>query len=154
MKLKYIKGDITKVQEKGIIIHGVNCQKKIGSGIAKALYEKWPVIKDTYLSVPFKQMQLGLIQISSLERNLYVANCWTQNFFGRDGKRYASISAIRKCLAQVLVWCNINSVNKIYSPKIGCGLGGLDWELDVESTFKEIQETQTQTVQITIYSLN
>ena len=46
--IEYIKGDIRDTDCK-VIAHGVNCQGVMGSGVAKALYEKWPEVKKSYL---------------------------------------------------------------------------------------------------------
>lgn len=45
--MKTIKLDITAI-EKGVIISQVNCQNAMGSGLARAIYEKWPVVKTKY----------------------------------------------------------------------------------------------------------
>lgn len=39
--IKIVKGDLLKV-EKGIIVHQVNCQKTMGSGIALSIRKKYP----------------------------------------------------------------------------------------------------------------
>lgn len=45
--MRIIKGNILDVEE-GIIIHQVNCFDVMGAGLAKSLYTKYPVIKETY----------------------------------------------------------------------------------------------------------
>ena len=45
--LKYIKGDITEI-ESGIICQQTNCQGVMGSGLAKAIRDKWPKVFDEY----------------------------------------------------------------------------------------------------------
>ena len=124
------KRDITTV-ETGTIAHGVNCQGVMGSGVARALYDKWPEVKEDYLK--FKDMELGVVQTVQVEPSLYVVNCFTQEHYGRDGRRYASPEAISEALDRV---CNFVRKSpflpeEIYLPRIGCGLGGLDWVRDV-----------------------
>jgi O-acetyl-ADP-ribose deacetylase (regulator of RNase III) len=128
--MKYIKKDITEVEGPAIIAHGVNCQNVMGSGVAKALYTKWPQVKENYHE--FGPKELGAFQIVPIYGNLQVANCFTQKYYGRDGKVYAEPSAIRKALGKVCeVASDLLGVTTIYIPRIGCGLGGLDWEGDV-----------------------
>ena len=48
--MKYIVQDITTVEPPGIIAHGVNCQNIMGSGVAKALFQKWPLVRGVTLA--------------------------------------------------------------------------------------------------------
>ena len=45
--MKIINKDITTLK-KGILIQQVNCQNAMGSGVAKAIYQKWPQVKNEY----------------------------------------------------------------------------------------------------------
>ena len=40
------KGDLLEAGES--IVHQVNCQNVMGSGVAKAIYTKWPEVKIEY----------------------------------------------------------------------------------------------------------
>ncbi len=131
-----IKKDITTVSAPAIIMHGVNCQGVMGSGVARTLYEKWPDVKTMYLKIPTDYMKLGVVQFVMVEHNLWVYNCFTQEFFGKDGKKYADPMAIRKCLSNLFYEATEKQIFDIYTPKIGCGLGGLDWEKDVLPEFE------------------
>jgi O-acetyl-ADP-ribose deacetylase (regulator of RNase III) len=124
--IKYRNMDITTV-ETGIVAHGVNCQKVMGSGVAKAIREKWPEAYRQYITHP---SVLGEVCWAKIETGLWVANCHTQVNYGRDGKRYADPEAIRYSLSQVLAWADQKEL-PVYMPKIGCGLGGLSWNDDV-----------------------
>lgn len=129
--MRYIKKDITTVEAPAIILHGVNCQGVMGSGVARALYEKYPLVKEHYLSLPKERMKLGNVQLVEVGRSLFVSNCFTQDFFGKDGRRYASPIAIRRCFSNISEDATYYGISDIYLPKIGCGLGGLEWERDV-----------------------
>lgn len=136
--INIIKKDITTINSPAIIMHGVNCQGKMGSGVAKALFTKWSDVREKYLTIPVDKMELGLTQIVNVEKDLYVANCFTQEFYGYDGKKYADETAILKCLFDVTALANCLKIYDIYSPKIGCGLGGLNWEEDVFCQFQNV----------------
>lgn len=123
--------DITLVTE-GIIAHGVNCQGVMGSGVARALYTKWPIVKEAYLSL--KEHKLGLIQQVYVDFGLSVFNCHTQEFYGIDNKVYANFDTVVKCME---VCATIDYIVNI--PKIGCGLGGLDWN-DLEKELLKIEK--------------
>jgi O-acetyl-ADP-ribose deacetylase (regulator of RNase III) len=136
--ISYINQDITKVPM-GIIVHGVNCQGVMGSGVARAIRDKWPTVYDHYIDKVTKDKDLtlerygpllGSIQLVTIEREkLYVINAFTQDKFGKDGKRYASYDAIDRCFYQI---ANLRLEEElkslpVYIPQIGAGLGGGNW---------------------------
>jgi len=55
-----------------------------------------------------------------------IRNAMTQEFYGRDGRAYASADAIRKSISNI-EW-NFRDHWDFVSVRVGCGLGGLDWE--------------------------
>lgn len=136
MAVNYINKDITTIKE-GIIAHGVNCQRRMGSGVAKAIKEKWPIVYERYMETPKGRDMLGTAHIINVDVNLFVANCYTQEFYGNDGKRYASIEAIDAALQAVFAYAEIMEL-PIYLPKIGAGLGGLDWETEVAPIIEQM----------------
>lgn len=42
-----ITGDLLNITS-GVIAHQVNCQNKMGAGVAKALYQRYPAVKSSY----------------------------------------------------------------------------------------------------------
>lgn len=144
--MRFEQKDITTVQAPGLIAHGVNCQNAMGSGVARALYTKWPIVKAKYhdciagfVALGDPEDMLGDAHFVEVEPGLVVANCFTQEYYGRDGKRYASVQAIREALEWVAKHALDIGVNEIHIPRIGCGLGGLYWE-DVKSKLVEIEQ--------------
>jgi O-acetyl-ADP-ribose deacetylase (regulator of RNase III) len=127
----------------GIIGHGVNCQGVMGSGVAAALRDKYPQVYDSYVMFcqahPTKSERLGLVDFVSIDTDLIVANMFTQEFYGRDGKVYACPKAI----TDTLIWVMNKAKHykkDIYIPKLGCGLGGLSWPDTVEPIVDAIGE--------------
>lgn len=105
-----------------VIAHGVNCRGAFGAGIACQMAKLYPSVKETYLSDP-KKWQLGTIQYCPIGR-LTIANCFTQNRYGREGK-YANYAAIASCFFKLLKGHSYD----IAMPRIGAGLGGGDWRI-------------------------
>lgn len=129
-----IRGDITEETE-GLIIHGVNCQRVMGAGVALAIKKKWPEVYTKYMFRKQGRESLGSFQPVRIDTGLYVANCWTQEYYGNDGKVYADIDAVSVVLQKAFEFCNLSGL-ELKSPMIGCGLGGLSWEDDVYPLFR------------------
>jgi O-acetyl-ADP-ribose deacetylase (regulator of RNase III) len=134
--IEYQTKDITTVTA-GIVAHGVNCQRTMGSGVALAVRKKWPTAYDAYrLAQPI----LGTICWTAINDDLHVANCFTQDRFGSDGRKYASEVAIASCFRDLFRIAKANDC-VVYLPRIGCGLGGLDWEEDIEPLLSPYGQT-------------
>ena len=150
--VKEIKGNLLDTHCK-LIAHGVNCQGVMGSGVAKALYEKYPEVKENYLSFCklFKKpnAMLGSVHLVHIPRaydQIVVANCFTQQNYGYDGQIYLNYDALQECISELYLYAINNDIKEIAIPKIGCGLAGGDWEL-----VKKILLTEDLT--INVYSL-
>lgn len=126
--------DITTV-EKGVVAHSCNAKGVMGSGVALALRMTWPAIFPPYVDF-CKQSKLGEVLMVNVGPNLYVANMICQpdyrgsSTFKGSGPP-ASVKLIKLALANLLEQCLLIT-NHIYLPKIGAGLGGLNWDNDVE----------------------
>lgn len=145
--MKYETMDITTV-ERGVIAQGVNCQQAMGAGVALALMTKWPHIRSCYMTNPGGREALGSAHIIYVDEDLYVSNCYTQEFYGPGDKKYANVDAIEQSLDYTFSWAETLNY-PIYIPQIGCGLAGLDWEQDVEPIINGLDK-HYETVDTTI----
>ena len=120
----------------GIIVHQVNCQKKMGAGLALQIRNKWPKVYQSYLQHKFG---LGQIQLVRITPELYVCNLAGQDRYGRD-KRYTDYTAIKIGFIKLnMVACKQKL--PVYIPKyMGCNLAGGDWNI----VNKIIKETLTK----------
>lgn len=137
MKIKK-NSDITLVS-KGIIAHGVNRQVTMGSGVAKALYDRWYIVKEQYLTKNDPVPELGSIDPVIINDKLAVINCYTQETYGYDGKMYANIHAVHLSLIFCAEYAIMGDHKKIHIPLIGCDRGGLKWN-DVKKVVQEIEQ--------------
>lgn len=124
--------DITNVR-RGIIVHQVNCQGVMGSGVAKALYTKWPEVKKNFLEysrdLRYTQELLGTIQQVYIEDDLVVVNGFSQFDYGASSRRYTSYDAVDNVFRQV-AYLQRQLDLPVYVPyNYGCGLGGGDWNI-------------------------
>ena len=154
MITKYIKDDIIKTDIK-YIAHGVNCQNVMGSGVAKALYDKYPEVKKRYheycenMSV-YKGVKgadlLGRVCSTTPSNGRVVFNMFTQEYYGYDGKRYVNYAAIVKGFEKLV---ESKLCFTLAIPKIGCGLAGGDWDI-VEQL---INDTVGGKIEVWVYEL-
>lgn len=137
MIIDEIQGNLLNTDIKSIA-HGVNCQNVMGSGVAKAIYTKYPDVKKKYHllhnelfpeTINQTHELLGIVQPVICSEIRTVFNCFTQNYYGRDGRLYVSYPAISECFKHLTELADIMGFEEIAIPRIGCGLAGGDWEL-------------------------
>jgi O-acetyl-ADP-ribose deacetylase (regulator of RNase III) len=153
--ISYIQKDITTI-DRGIIAHGVNCQGVMGSGVAAAIIKKWPIVYDRYIHF-YKEQDgaeelLGLTNTVNVKKDLHVANLFSQRFYGKDGRVYANVKAIYTGMVSIIKYAIAVDL-PIIIPKIGCGLGGLDWDKDVLPAIEKAMRDTYPTVDIYVCEL-
>lgn len=138
--IEYIERDITTVGH-GIIAHGTNCSMGFGSGVAGAIRKKWPNVYDHFMKIPGATMlgKVDFINLDPFAECLWVANVYSQQSMGYDRKRYASPEAIASGMQQVIEHA-VKFKLPVYMPRMGCGLGGLNWEADVLPIINQLAE--------------
>jgi O-acetyl-ADP-ribose deacetylase (regulator of RNase III) len=133
MLIKIIEDDIRNSNSQ-IIIHQVNC-KTIGSGVAKALCDKWIIIKEKHkyaceMAKKNNESNLGKIQVVKVTDTQKVINMFSQDNYGYDEKMYTSYDAINTCLGKVKDYCVKNGYKRIALPyKMCCCRGGANWDV-------------------------
>lgn len=124
-----VKGNL--LDAKGIILHGCNAQGVMGSGVALAIRNKWPGAYEKYkahcsdLEVHPRDFLGDVVWYS--EGDVVIGNCITQEFYGRNGRRFVSYDAVDKCMEEVGLVAAQSPQLDINFPLIGCGLGGGYW---------------------------
>lgn len=148
MYYKIINADIVEhvAQHGGVLLQQVNCRRAAGRGLAEQIRKRWPGWYDTYV---LHDGHLGDIHI-------YVDHAWPAMHFGRplspmitivslyaqygygthqrqtDDKAFtAALVRFRNHIARTtnnpVTWMS-NHGGELYVPwRIGCGLGGGDW---------------------------
>lgn len=134
----YRKGDVVEAFKNGeidVLVHGVNCQGKMNSGIAKQIRAEFPRVfdeyekycKEHYDDFDLPEDLLGDVQyVRNVLPGRSIFNAFTQEGYGYNGFRYCSYDAIDRVM-QILSTDGITG--KIGMPKIGAGLGGGDWKV-------------------------
>jgi len=126
-------GNIFDLQDIHNYAHGCNCAGAMGKGIALQFKEKYPKM---YLEYK-KLCKEGIFSLGDIFTYNYgngvVFNLGTQATW----KTKADINAIEKALIKMLSYAIQNNIHKIALPKVGAGLGGLDWK-DVTSIIDKV----------------
>jgi O-acetyl-ADP-ribose deacetylase (regulator of RNase III) len=139
-KYKEIDGDLLQLFEEGHfenIAHGANCFNIMGAGIAGQIKNKYPQVfyADKYYQVckgierlgnlSFVEIEEVQVEAKSIGSTLkfpgVIFNLYTQNNPGPD----ACYDAVRLSLRKLNSWIEGETVGL---PKIGCGIGGLEWD--------------------------
>lgn len=130
--VKEIKGNLLDT-DIDFIAHGVNCQGKMGSGVAKAISDLYPEVKAGYLNFFQTKLPLtleggkdflGTVQTVITSDKKRVFNCFTQEYYGYDGQLYVSYKAIREVFEILAEHYSVIAI-----PRIGCGLAGGNWDI-------------------------
>ena len=153
MNIKHIKGDLLKT-ECPIIMHQVNCQGAMNSGIARQIREAFPEVYtlykrycDTHLytlgaTLP---VQIDKKHESRIEK---VINIFAQDKYGYDGKCYTNYEALKNALSKVKSF----RFPQIALPyKMGCCRGGGDWNKVLNIIKKVFEDTD---IEILIYEFD
>lgn len=146
MKIEYKQGSLLEAPER-YLVHGCNAQKKMASGIAKLIREKYPEAFDAYEKTYELQGKLDLGQaiFVNCHDGKIVINAITQKFYGREPNTiYVSYEAIREAVRRI----NRFVREPVAFPQIGAGLGGGDWQL-----ISQIIEEEATNFQPIVYIL-
>lgn len=131
-------GNILNITE-GVIIQQVNAQGVMGSGIAKSIRDKWPVVWDEY-SAEIKscpsdtesRTRLGRVIITQVEPEVLVANLVGQQFYGkhepRHAHRYTSYDALDIAFTK-LAGLMRGLDMPLHYPLLGSDRGGAHWPI-------------------------
>ena len=122
-----------------VICHQVNCQKKMGLGLAKEIRKRYPEVYNGYID--FCEVfeydgdllgQCNVVKVNEPDRYgpRYIANLFGQQYYG-TGVLYTEYTALEMSFIKLRNWINKN-INKEHvilavPYKIGCGLAGGDW---------------------------
>jgi len=137
MSIKVIEGDLLLAEE-DIIGHQVNCQGVMGSGVAKLLKEKYPVMYSSYLEYckeKTPEQLLGKLQIVPAGGKA-VANLFGQLKFGRSKTVYTDYDALKQALNILKSYAKERGLSVALPYNIGCGLANGSWDI-VEKIIKE-----------------
>ena len=144
--IKHIKCDIFE-SGADIILHQVNCQGVMGSGIAKQVREKYPHVFTRYKQLCNDRQDqkdlLGVVQMVGVDigyKPIYIGNLFAQLHYGYDGKCYTDYNALKTCLEAVRDHHMFNNPVIAIPYLMGCHRGGGDWNVVYKMIEKIFQD--------------
>lgn len=147
--LEYQKGNLfDHLKDRDIIAHCCNDIGAFGSGFAKELADREPLVRSAFLDwakgetkIPY---QLGEVQLFSILCGRYTprATLTIANMIGQHGVRSAAnphpidYDALRKAMKKVIA-LRQGDITRIVAPKFGSGLAGGDWTV-IEAIINDV----------------
>lgn len=130
--LKVVTGNLLN-ETKGILVHGVNCQGKMGAGIALEVKRRYPQVYSAYLDICenhgyLGEQLLGHVYFAPITNELVIANAFIQEYYGHDGKRHVSYDALDVCFSKINQYA-LRTGLPVKCPRIGAGLAGGNWDI-------------------------
>lgn len=141
--IQYLKGNLMDVKT-GIIVHGCNAQGVMGSGVAKAVKEMYPIAfsqyeRDVKKWDSLKETMLGKISVVMTQNHsAIIVSAITQDKYGTD-RRQVNYEAVHVAFERIKYNMPFWQVKDrtINIPKIGAGLGGGNWKI-IETIINEV----------------
>lgn len=158
--LNYLNGDVTKPVLGGpnrTIAHVVNDMGGWGKGVSGDIGHAYPKARKEYKKWHHRQIQgrdfeLGCNQIVDINRHLWVVNMLCQRgYIGPRNLVPFQHSDFKDCITVVVAHAVVFE-SSIHMPRVGCGLGGADWE-DVEPIIEEALDLYQDPPEVYIYDL-
>lgn len=114
--------------------HGVNCQGKMGSGIAVEFRNRYPLMYQAYSMACANGLLLpGQVMPWRAQPGLHVFNIASQYLPGRNG----DLDYLRVGLVYCRFYMQQHGLEHLALPRIGAGIAGLDWN-DVKSVVHDV----------------
>ena len=137
-------GDILQAEAEALV-NTVNCVGVMGRGIALQFKKAFPQNFDTYKAAcDRKTLQPGrmlVVDLNQLQWPRYVINFPTK----RHWKGKSRLEDIQDGLAALVDEVRTRNIQSIAIPPLGCGLGGLNWDVVrpmIEQAFEELQNVR------------
>jgi O-acetyl-ADP-ribose deacetylase (regulator of RNase III) len=123
MPTTFVKGDLFNTDGIRAYAHGCNCAGAMDAGVAAQFKKRWPRMFDEYAArCADGRFHLGDVFVWN-EDDVTVYNLAIQEHW----KAKARLPALKKALLHAVGLAAAAGIERIGVPRIGAGLGGLDW---------------------------
>jgi O-acetyl-ADP-ribose deacetylase (regulator of RNase III) len=128
--IKFVSGDILRTNSE-YLAHGVatDSQEGMGTGLALKISSKWPDVQKHFRQFTRgNKFQGGDLFMVAPSRNrpgiIYIAT--------QPDMYQATLPFVNRGLRKLARYCVKNKIESVSLPKIGAGLGKLDWEAETK----------------------
>lgn len=133
MPVRFVAGDLFAEPGLDGLAHGCNCAGAMGAGIAVAFKKRWPQMYAEYREMCRDGKFRPGDVFAWRDDDVVVFNLGTQVHW----QTAATLVAIEDSLRRMLRLATEFGVDRIGVPRIGAGLGGLDWT-DVRAVLEAV----------------
>ncbi len=147
MAINITKGDLLQQTDVDAIVNTVNCVGVMGKGIALQFKKKWPANFKAYADAcKHKEVTTGKMHVfdaGALATPKYVINFPTKDHWRGKSK----VEYITEGLRDLTKTIKKFDIQSIALPPLGCGNGGLEWDLVknlIEDTFSALPEVEVR----------
>ncbi len=123
MPTAFVTGDLFADPDLDGLAHGCNCAGAMGKGIAVEFRRRFPEMFSEYK----RRCQDGSFELGDIfvwkTHDVTVFNLGTQ----KSWRTKASLAALESAVAKMVEFADHQGIRRIGVPRIGAGLGGLDW---------------------------
>jgi len=154
MTIKIVDGNLLNTKC-NLILHQVNCQGKMNSGVAQQVRAKWSQVYEKFINTfnytPNNEDLLGQVESICVSDygGQHVVNLYSQLEYGYNGKRFTNYEALYRCLEQVGEVARKKNLSVALPYHMGCDRGGAQWSI----VYEMIKFTMLD-VDVTIYKYN
>ena len=128
-----------------ILGHGVNCLGAMASGIAVEFKNRYPEMHEDYLVYCEEEtLYPGAVMLWKERDDHYVANIASQYYPGSAASYHFALTGLDK----VVDVAQQNDIESIAIPRIGCGVGGLDWQVMQRELYMNYDEIDDVTIEV------
>ena len=124
MPVLFSKGDLFATEGLTAFAHGCNCAGAMGAGIAIEFKRRWPRMFEEYAArCADGRFGLGDVFTWTDDKGVTIYNLGTQAHW----RKKSQIPALAKALRKMVELAAAAGIERVGLPRIGAGLGGLDW---------------------------
>ena len=142
MAARFVVGDLFASSGLPALAHGCNCAGAMGKGIAVEFKRRFPEMFEEYRE-RCRDGRFGLGEVFAWEEgDVVVFNLGTQ----KTWRTKASLEAVKSALRGMIAEAEERGIVRVGLPRIGAGLGGLDWGLVREEIEDLAKDTNVELV--------
>jgi len=123
MPTSFIKGDLFATDGPRAYAHGCNCAGTMDSGVSVAFKKRWPrMFEEYHQRCADQRFRLGDVFVWSEDEQIVYNLAIQENW-----KKRPKLAALKRSLSKAIELAALAGVERLALPRIGAGVGGLDW---------------------------